>query len=208
MANNWSSNTPSAATYVIPEIVIPHTQGVATSLCGISTGNLHPYYGMSGDGQGNLLPAFSGQMMTLPFPAELFSLTINTNILMSDMVPGYYQPNYIHCEFGTSFYLTPTTVTTGARASWDFVNDTPQFAQQNPASTLNSPPEVGDTGTLFSYIDPFTYDGQNGLIANFLPISGIGNNGGYSAHWFCPTFNIPASAITKNYKFQITIGYV
>jgi len=207
MANNWSSNTPAAAALVFPEIQIPHTNGVTTNKAGYETNNLQGSYGMGVDGNGNLIPAFSpNNMMSLPVPnATISSISINTNILLSDL-----PSNQISVSFGTSYLTAPNFATTGARAIVRFNNDPLQFAQQNAVSTLNTPPLVGDTGTLYTYIDAFTFDGFNYFYPNGLnlPDGGIGTGGTYSANFFTFAFSIPAAAITKTYKFQITLGYV
>lgn len=207
MANNWSSNTPLAAALVFPEIQIPHTNGVATNKAGYETNNLRPAYGMGVDGNGNLVPSYiPNNMMSLPIPnATISSISINTNILLSDL-----PSNQIQIEFGTSYKTAPNAATTGARALVLFDNDPLQFAQQNGVSTLNIPPLVGDTGTLYTYIDAFTFDGFNSFLPNglTLPAGGIGTGGTYSDNWFSFFFSIPAAAITKTYRFQITLGYV
>lgn len=207
MANNWSSNTPLATSLVFPEIQIAHTNGVATSKSGYDTSNLLASYGMGLDGNGNLVPNYvPNNMMSLAVPnAAIYSISINTNILLSDLPSAL-----ISFEFGTSFKTAPNAVTSGARAYMSFNDDPLQFAQQNGVSTLNTPPLVGDTGTLYTYIDPFTYDNFNGFIGTTynLPNGGIGTGGTYSDNWFTFSFNIAAAAITKTYKFQITLGYV
>lgn len=190
MANNWSSNTPAAVALVFPEIQISHTNGVDTNKAGTDTSNLAGGYGMSIDGNGNLVPSFTpNNMMSLPIPnATAYSISINTNILLSDLPSGSIQ-----IEFGTSYKYAPNAVVTGAIASLRFDNDPLQFAQQNGVSTLNTPPLVGDTGTLYTYIDAFTFLGFNGFYPNglTLPAGGLGTGGTYSDNWFSFFFSYP-----------------
>lgn len=206
MANNWSSNTPSATQYVFPEIIIPHTNGIAISKSGYQTGNLQAYYGATLDGNGNIVPIYTPNNMTsLPVSASVQGIYVNTNILMSDLPSGE-----IDVTLGTTYKTAPNGITGGPRAIIYFKNNPIQFAQQNGVGTLNTPPLIGDTATLYAYIDPFTFGDGSGFILNQynLPDSGIGTNGVYSNYWFAFQFHIPASAITKDYKFQITIEYV
>jgi len=212
MANNWSSNTPTATSLAMPEIEVVHTTGVQTNVKGYSTAVLNYNCDMTLDMSNNLVDTY-GNITTLSFPAEMVNFTVNTNILDSDLV---YSGSGIGGAIGVGMIVWHKTTATNLAhtAATEMIlglssDIFPYGGFQNGVSTLNTPALVGDTGTYYG----LAYDGATLPTSSILAIPGRYNHIGTNAttfsggHWTF-YFMIPASAASKTYKFQITIDYI
>jgi len=190
LPGNWNTITsPATGQKVFAEIEIPHTNGVETSVNGfdtiaMTTGIPSITYGGSA---GNI--TLIGNHLTEPTPTTLVKTKIYTNVLDTDLTvaPVFFGMRTNH-----------RTITPGLQTyTTSYLNFGLGEGIQSPLSTLNSPAEVGDTGTFYRE------DAPNWSVR--FPQIGAQDANSASPYYYFFLFLIPASAATKTYKFKIIL---
>jgi hypothetical protein len=197
LPGEWAIIAPPATDqYVGSEIEVAHTNGVATNRFGITTATLGPALGAGIDINQNLTltPAVGG-WISLNQVATMTRLKVYTNILQSDLT------NYIHVGVYQAYKTAVNGSTSGVRSYINF-NPSPSTSTYfAPVGVLNSPPEIGDTDTMY-YEQVAFFGGGNGISDQ------MGLGGQFSRYYVTFGMIIPASAATKTYKFQFFLEYV
>jgi hypothetical protein len=213
LPGGWNIVSPPATTQVaIAEMSVPHVNGTATNYLG--TGTAYP----SGDpettiyidGNGLVILNSPTAFKTLLFPATGTKTKVYSNIIAGD-IPANAPVNqgaisvqrivyYKDAPNSAILYLALNNVNfkTIAYPYDPYDPTTPNLVYEANPGVLNSPPEVGDNGTFYSEETRPALITQNQL----------GTGGPFSGYHWVYAMNIPASAATKTYKFQIFLEYV
>lgn len=189
----WTWNAPAINQIEIGEMTVSHTNGVATNAWGIG-GSTSSSSTVSVDGNGNLV--LTGGWKSENNPTTLARLKCYTNILQSDLA-GPLQQDAITATIITAFKTASNAGTFGQRVTVFFTGGVNYSGSFSPVGTLNSPPEVGDTDTLYYIEDAI----------NNPPYNQIGIGGQFSRYYYTFGMYIEASAATKDYKFKFFIEY-
>lgn len=192
----WTWTPPAVGQIVFPEITVSHTKGSDTWTASIDGTNFEASYG-GGVGNGIILLPSNLIWDTLPFQAMVTKIKVYTNILPIDIVDDYITLDRISVYLDASNSVAIQMPYMG----W-FTGSDPDL--YNPiydgfvtgATTLSSPPNVGDTGTLYRL------DNQPIAISSNI---GVGQ---FSNHYFGLGFNIKSDALTKDYKFKVFFEYL
>ena len=197
----WTVTAPAINQLVLPELSINHVNGIQDNYKGVYTLYPNSSIGAGSDGMGNII-AFPvdawGHLNTISSSTKT---KVYTNIIAGDCV-GMLPLQCISIErqvqFLTAFNWS-TSIGLIEHVKFGSVAGNPGTGQtyEAPAGTLNSPIEVGDTGTFYS-------ESTNSL--NY-PNLGLSTGATYSGYYWTYAFVIPASAATKTYKFQIFVEY-
>jgi hypothetical protein len=184
----WTWSPPATAQINIPEISIAHINGVATNNYGVNTFGTVSSVGV--DGSGNMV--LGGEWVSENDPTTLTKIKVYTNILQSDVPTGT-----ITVALLTAYKTAASSATSGQRNTFSFktAGYSGSFA---PVGSLSSPPEVGDTDTL--------YDTQSGNPVS-VEFTQLGTGGAFSRYYYQIGIFMPASAATKTYKFIINLEY-
>ena len=192
----WTWTPPATGQIEILEIEVNHTNGVSSGGQGMTTATLNGGTLSAGvDGNGNIL--LTGDWATETNQKILTVFKCYTNILRTDLVPGYSGSCVTFVK--QTHKNNVNSITQGERATSFFRGDIGwDTAQEAPVGTLNNPLEVGDTGTLYDiqFVPP------NGEFNN------LGPGGVFSRAYYSLGIQIPATAATKIYKFKIFLEYV
>ena len=122
-------------------------------------------------------------------------LKVYTNILQSDLAS-----NYLQVGVWQAYKTAVNGATSGVRSYINF-NPSPSTSTYfAPVGVLNSPPEIGDTNTMYYEQVGFALGGVVG--------DQIGLGGAFSRYYVTFGMIIPADAATKTYKFQFFVEYV
>lgn len=187
---------PATAQYEGVEIEVAHTNGVATNRFGITTATLGAVVGSGIDGNQDLTltPAVAG-WISLNQLATMTRLKVYTNILQSDLAS-----NYLQVGVWQAYKTAVNGATSGVRSYINF-NPSPSTSTYfAPVGVLNSPPEIGDTNTMYYEHVGFLGAGYGG--------DQMGLGGQFSRYYVTFGMIIPADAATKTYKFQFFLEYV
>lgn len=187
----WVWTPPATTQIVINEISISHTNGVASGGYGYSTATLGSASAVLDGSLANIV--LTGNWLTENVPTTLINMKTYTNILPTDLLNDLI-PNSIQVGLYQVFKPTATTISFTPQINSVF-GPAPDFFA--PVGTLNTPAQVGDTGTHYSIL-PVTV-GNNGTTDQ------LGIGGLYSRAFYTFGFGIPASAATKVYKFKIIL---
>jgi hypothetical protein len=194
----WVWSPPAIAQLEFTEIEVSHTNGVATNAVGHSTASLTFAGAGAGVSGGNL--TLVGNFLTVPFQAMATRLKCYTNIVESDV--GNFLPTAIEANLSTA-KLTAANVGSLigiAMQSFFGTQSFPEFGVQFIGTgTLNSPPEIGDTGTMFCNIET-----EGSILAKQI---GSQVTGLFSSSYYTFRIDIPATSPTKDYKFKFFIEY-
>jgi len=193
----WVWSPPAINQYDSGEISVSHTNGVATNFYGydsLNTGTSGVSAGVSG---GNLTLG-GGPFTSLLSPSTVTRIKVYSNIVSADV--GSFIPDAISVQLITAYLTSVSNSTVGPRFD-QYLFGIPQFPEPGvlfaPIGTLNTPPAIGDTDTMYTIYDmPF-----NGVFDQ------IGTGGAFSSYYFTFGMLIPASAATKTYKFRFFIEY-
>lgn len=188
----WVWTAPATNQIVIGEIEVNHTNGVATNLYGLSTANLGAQ--TAGVSNGNL--ALTGDWASENNATTVTRVKCYSNITGSDTASSS-NSDKISSGLITAYLQAINSATFGQRSNEEFTTASMDI-QYAPIGTINSPLEVGDSGTMFTFTDVL----QNGLSDQ------IGIGGAFSRAYYTLGFFIPASAATKIYKFQYFLEVV
>jgi len=198
LPGEWNIIAPPATSqYEGLEIEVTHTNGVATNRFGITTATLGTGVGSGIDGNQNLTltPAVAG-WISLNQLATMTRLKVYTNILQSDLASNYLQVGVYQA------YKTAVNGSTSGIRSYINFNPSPSTSTYfAPVGVLNSPPEIGDTNTMY-YEQVAFIGGGNGISDQ------MGLGGQFSRYYVTFGMLIPADAATKTYKFQFFLEYV
>jgi len=196
LPGEWNIIAPPATSqYQGVEIEVAHTNGVATNAYGYSTATATSSASV-GESGGNL--TLTGNWLSENQVATMTRLKVYTNILPADLNSDF-TPDAIVTSVITAYLSGPSSATQGQRISPFFYKAANYQGSVSPTATLNSPPLIGDTGTL--YYELFGGSG-NGVDDQ------IGIGGQFSRAYYTFGMFIPASAATKTYKFQFFLEYV
>lgn len=199
----WTWSTPATSQVVIPDISITHTNGTATTATGIDgLSTSTPSVGSNGLGQIVLGGAIWGTELV---NKNISKIKVYTNALPADVgvpnaaYPNTAYPNTIYLNIKTGYLTAPNSATSGSRLELSLYDNTPIGTPEDfvlsSSSGLNSPLQIGDNGTAFWEIDML----GGGPFLESLKIG----TGQYSSHYYTFYFLIPATAVTKTYKFRI-----
>lgn len=198
LPGEWNVIAPPATSqYQGTEIEVSHTNGVATNAYGYSTATITSSAGAGVSG-GNL--TLTGNWLSENQVATMTRLKVYTNILPVDLNSDL-APDAISTAVLTAFLSDASTATSGQRITPFFYKDANYQGSVSPTGTLNSPPLIGDTGTLY-YELPLPLANQDGIYDQ------IGIGGQFSRSYYTFGMFIPSSAATKTYKFQFFLEYV
>ncbi len=186
---------PATSQYQGVEIEVAHTNGGATNAYGYSTATITSSAGAGVSG-GNL--TLTGNWLSENQVATMTRLKVYTNILPADLNSDL-APDAISSSVLTAFLSDASTATSGQRITPIFYKAANYQGSVSQIGTLNSPPLIGDTGTL--YYELFGGSG-NGVDDQ------IGIGGQFSRAYYTFGMFIPSSAATKTYKFQFFLEYV
>jgi len=191
----WTWTPPATNQLVIPEMTVAHTNGVATYKAGVG-GALTTSIGTAVSG-GNLV--LTGNWASQNVPTTVTRVKCYTNILPGDM-DSEFDPDAIRVDLNIGFKNGASSSTYGSEALLIFLGQNSTFYEGSyaPTGTLASPPNVGDSGTMY-----FIYD----LPTTVFPYNQIGTGGTFSRYYYTFGMQIPASAATKDYKFQFFLEY-
>jgi len=197
LPGEWNVIAPPATSqYEGLEIEVAHTNGVATNRFGITTATLAATVGSGIDGNQNLtlIPAVAG-WISLNQLATMTRLKVYTNILQSDLASNYIQVGVYQA------YKTAVNASTSGIRSYIRFLPSGSGTYLAPVGVLNSPPEIGDTNTMY-YEQVAIIGGGNGISDQ------MGLGGQFSRYYVTFGMLIPADAATKTYKFQFFLEYV
>lgn len=188
--------TSNISTLTFPDLVVTHTQGAETSWAG-ANGTTTPSgigSGISQAGNLTLTPA-STYWRSENIVAYATTLRVYTNIVASD-----FNSSFMEVGISGAFKTANNGSTSGTRgnvvmdgycnfnpAIGDYCNTVPS------GGVLNSPPEIGDAGTIY-YEFPVGAD--------------LGLGGTYSRYYYIFNGYIYAGMVTKDYKFRFEIDYI
>lgn len=193
----WTWTPPATNQIVIAEMSVVHTTGTPTTKVGVG-GSLTNGFGAAISG-GNLV--LTGNWLSQPTNSTATKLKCYTNILPTDMATTFL-PDAIQANVITARKTAANSVTSG------ILYDSIAFFGQNspfyegsyaPIGSLSSPPLVGDSGTM--------YNADFVIPSSFNPENKIGIGGAFSSSYYTFGMSIPASAISKTYKFQFFLEY-
>jgi hypothetical protein len=191
----WTVSNMLLTSLPFAELVISHTTGAETNKVGITTAGLTPSAGLGLDGNGNII--LSGEWQSENSISTLVNLLIESNVVGADCASGFGNDR-IAASFLTGYKTASNSTTNGDRHQINFLPGGYYTGAISPTGTLNTPPNIGDTGTLYANL-PATasiIDEQVGL------------GGAYSRYYYTFAINIPASAATKVYRFRYTLQYI
>jgi len=200
LPGDWSTVTaPATSQKEFAEISINHTNGVDSSYRGYSNATLTANSGISTDGVGNIV--LTGNHLTENVATTVTKMKVYSNVLTSDIASdSMFDDMAVVLEVGGLAMMG------GFLGGYQIQSITAMFGGVNyysglfsPTGTLNSPVEVGDTGTIYR---EQAHQMQNGVSDQ------IGTGGEYSRYYYTFGFGIPASAATKVYKFKIFLEYI
>jgi hypothetical protein len=193
----WVWSPPATNQTDSGEISVSHTNGTPTNATGWDAN-----IGFSGtsagvDMNGNLTLG-GGPWTGLTFPATVTRIKVYSNIVSADV--GSFIPNAISVQLITAFLNSANSSVVGPRFD-QYLYGIKQFPPAGvlfaPIGTLNNPPEIGDTDTMYTIYDmPFTGIGDQ-----------IGTGGPFSSYYYTFGMFIPSSAATKTYKFRFFLEY-
>jgi hypothetical protein len=190
----WVWSPPATTQIVIDEISINHTNGTPSGGFGYSTATLGAASATLDGTLTNLV--LTGNWLTENVQTTLINMKTYTNILPTDLLNTSI-PNSIQVAIYQVFKPTATTSSFTPQINSVF-GPAPSFFA--PIGTLNTPAEVGDSGTYYSIL-PVAI-GNNGTTDQ------LGIGGQFSRAFYTFAFGIPASAATKVYKFKIILEVV
>lgn len=195
LPGEWVWSSPATGQIVISDIAINHVQGVASGGYGYSTATITPSATATLDGSfANII--LTGNWLTENVPTTLINMKTYSNIVPSDLSSDTI-PNAVQVSLYQAYKPTGTTISSVQQIQPMFGGYTYYDGPFAPTGTLNSPLAVGDTGTFYSILPVAV--GNNGQTDQ------LGVGGQYSRGFYTFSFGIPASAITKVYKFKIIL---
>jgi hypothetical protein len=198
LPGEWNIIAPPAISqYQGVEIDVAHTNGGATNAYGYSTATITSSAGAGVSG-GNL--TLTGNWLSENQVATMTRLKVYTNILPADL-DSDLAPDAISTAVLTAFLSDASTATSGQRITPFFYKAGNYEGSVSQIGTLNSPPLIGDTGTLY-YELPLPLANQDGVYDQ------IGIGGQFSRAYYTFGMFIPSTAATKTYKFQFFLEYV
>jgi len=198
LPGEWNIIAPPAISqYQGVEIDVAHTNGGATNAYGYSTATITSSAGAGVSG-GNL--TLTGNWLSENQVATMTRLKVYTNILPADL-DSDLAPDAISTAVLTAFLSDASTATSGQRITPFFYKAGNYDGSVSQIGTLNSPPLIGDTGTLY-YELPLPLANQDGVYDQ------IGIGGQFSRAYYTFGMFIPSTAATKTYKFQFFLEYV
>jgi hypothetical protein len=193
----WVWSPPAINQTDSGEISVSHTNGTPTNATGWDANIGFSGTGAGVDGNGNLVLS-GGPFTGLTFPATVTRVKVYSNIVSADV--GSFSPDAISVVLITAYLNAVNSSAVGPRFDQDLFG-IKQFPPPGvlfaPIGTLNSPPEIGDTDTMYAIYDmPFTGISDQ-----------IGTGGPFSSYYYTFGMFIPASAATKTYKFRFFLEY-
>jgi len=194
LPGEWTWDAPSTGQILISEISINHTNGTPSGGYGYSTATLGSASAVLDGSLANIV--LTGNWLSENTPTTLMKMKTYTNILPTDLLNTSI-PNSIQVGLYQVFKPTATTISFTPQINSVF-GPAPSFFA--PVGTLNTPAQVGDTGTHYSIL-PVTV-GNNGTTDQ------LGIGGLYSRAFYNFGIGIPASAATKLYKFKIILEVI
>jgi hypothetical protein len=194
----WVWSPPAINQLEFAEIEVSHTTGVGTFAVGHSTASLTFAGAGSGVSGGNL--TLVGNFLTVPFQAMATRLKCYTNIVEGDV--GSFSPTAIQINLTAAKLIQANQAATVGIATVDLYGISafpPLDVQFIGTGTLNSPEEIGDTGTMFCNIET-----EGSILEKQI---GSQVTGLFSNSYYTFRINIPATSPTKTYKFKFFIEY-
>lgn len=197
LPGGWTWTPPATNQIVIAEMSFAHTTGTPTYKVGVG-GSLTNSFGAAVSG-GNLV--LTGNWLSQPTNSTATRLKCYTNILPTDMASTFL-PDAIQASVITARKDSASSATSGTLGDGIIF-----FGQNSPfyegsytqTGSLSSPPLVGDTGTM--------YKSDLALPSSLFPANKIGIGGQFSKSYYTFGMSIPASAISKTYRFQFFLEY-
>lgn len=195
LPGEWVWAAPATGQIVIGNISINHVQGVASGGYGYSDATITPSATATLDGAfANIV--LTGNWLTENVPTTLINMKTYSNIIPSDLSSDFI-PDAVQISLYQAYKPTGTTISSVQQIQPMFGGYTYYDGPFSPIGTLNVPLEIGDTGTFYSILPVAV--GNNGQTDQ------LGVGGQYSRGFYTFSFGIPASAITKIYKFRIIL---
>jgi len=195
LPGEWVWAAPATGQIVIGNISINHVQGVASGGYGYSDATITPSATAALDGAfANIV--LTGNWLTENVPTTLINMKTYSNIIPSDLNSDFI-PDAVQISLYQAYKPTGTTISSVQQIQPMFGGYTYYDGPFSPTGTLNVPLEIGDTGTFYSILPVAV--GNNGQTDQ------LGVGGQYSRGFYTFSFGIPASAITKIYKFRIIL---
>lgn len=192
----WSlANPPATKTITIDEIYIDHVNGVMSNKVGITQANLEAAAGIGLDGNGNIL--LNGEWRSEDVSTTLFNVRCESNVVADDLFDEYL-PSRIAASIMSGYKTADNSATSGDRHSFAFMKPTFYNGYVAPVGVLSTPPNIGDTATLWDEEKAYS------VLSN----EQLGTGGPFSRYFYTFAYNIPANADTKRYKFKWTIDVI
>jgi hypothetical protein len=193
LPGEWTWLTPAINQLVLGDFSISHTTGTATNRYGVTQAGLGSSSGV-GLSSGSI--TLTGEWKSESNPTTVSRIKCYSNIVDID-VPTVTN---LQVAFITAYKTGASTVVQGQRDAFQFQSDPDSYTElKNGVGTLTAHPNeaIGDTYTLY------------GIHSSPVAIlnSQIGTGGSFSNYYYTFGFFIPASALTKTYKFRIILEY-
>lgn len=178
---------PLSTTINIPQMIIPHVQGTQTVACGVGIPFIGAGMGVGINSNGTIdLDPDSTRWRSENMPATALALRVETNILPADLSGTL--PNDQHAVFvwrQQAYFVSAGSTTQGQRETCMFSNNGYYTGGQNANGMLAQE-------TSFNY--PNAYWLQLGT-------------GGFDRFYYTFGIQIPATAATKDYTFDIKLDF-
>ena len=200
----WTVASPAWNQIVIPEMSVPHTFGTVSNYAGV--GIAYPIastpVSAGGDGLGNIYvtPANAQAWGHLLSFATSTKTKVYTNAVAADNVYAGYGINVFRCVSYINDVPLPNNI--AQECQIEVVRIADNNTQIIVGGTLNSPNEVGDTGTFWN----------EAVHTNGTPYLGLLQTAGMvnpatSGFYWTYYMTIAPTVATKTYKFQIFVEY-
>lgn len=201
-------------TFIATEMSFAHTNGVITH--GVGNGSIAPgsTIGVGFNEVGGVLildlNPVEQYWISMDTLAKVKTLRVYTNIVANDASTDF-DPGAIACWYSQGYQSASNGVSSGQRLTLNFYKTVGNFNSEEDhpqthavsGGTLNSPPHVGDTGTMYGEVN--VADGFDDLTDEELS---VGANVTYNnKYWIIFAIQIPAAAVTKTYKFRFELDY-
>jgi hypothetical protein len=189
----WVWSPPATTQFDSGEMLVAHTNGVQTSVHGYSNATISSGSYSAGSNGGNL--ALTGNWTSELTPAYATKVKVYTNILSADLATSFI-PDSIEVGLVRAYLSAPNVFNVDGQQFIQLLNGSVTFPDQgvsySPIGTLNSPPEIGDTETMYTLFD-------------YSPFLLIGTGGAFSSYYYTYKMIIPSTAATKTYKFRFIL---
>lgn len=189
---DWGADPIVTNIFDVSEMSIVHTNSVADSYAGTGTAvSGAPSVGIDGSQNLTLSPAFAN-WKSLDIETSFVKLRVATNIVAADYSSG----SPIVCSINTGYKSAAGSANLDLGTQITFTSAPSPSGSGGAVNggVLASPPNVGDTGTLYASLNQIT--------------SNIGLGGTYSRYYFIFFMSIPASWPSKTYKFKFSLEYL